>query len=82
MTASLTLPTLLPSLCATLRIIRFNSMMLCAVKRVPYHVLEAWMSPVMDGRVVSRGLCFTNGNPESQPSYLAMDVAASGVHAS
>jgi hypothetical protein len=45
-------------------------------------VLEARMSPVMDGRDVSRGHCFTNGNPELQPSFLAMDGAASSVHAS
>jgi hypothetical protein len=30
--------------------------MLCVVKRVPCRVLEARMSPVMDGRVVSRPL--------------------------
>jgi hypothetical protein len=52
------------------------------VKHVPCRVLEARMSPVMDGRVVSRGHCFTNGNPELQPSFLAMDAAASSVHAS
>jgi hypothetical protein len=52
-----------------------------AVKRVPCHVLETRMSDVMDGRVVSRGLCFTLGNPEPQPSCLAIDVAASPVHA-
>jgi hypothetical protein len=40
------------------------------VKRVPCRVLEARMSPVMDGRDVSRGHCFTNGNPELQPSSL------------
>jgi hypothetical protein len=42
-------------------------------------MLEARMSPVMDGRDVSRGHCFTNGNPELQPSFLAMDDAASSV---
>jgi hypothetical protein len=52
------------------------------VKRVPCHVLETRMSHVMDGRVVSRGLCLTLGNPEPQPSCLAMDIAASPVHAS
>jgi hypothetical protein len=55
--------------------------MLRAVNRVPCHVLETRMSPVMDDRVVSRGLCFTNGNPEPQPSCLAMVVAASLVPA-
>jgi hypothetical protein len=45
-------------------------------------VLETRIPHVMDGRVVSRGLCFTLGNPELQPSLLAMDVAASSVHAS
>jgi hypothetical protein len=49
------------------------------VKHVPCRVLEARMSPVMDGRVVSRGHCFTNGNPELQPSFLAMDDAASSA---
>jgi hypothetical protein len=44
-------------------------------------VLETKMSRVMDGRVVSRGLCFTHSNPALQPSYLAMAVAASLVHA-
>jgi hypothetical protein len=39
------------------------------------------MSRVMDGRAVSRGLCFTLGNPALQPSYLALVVAASLVHA-
>jgi hypothetical protein len=52
------------------------------VKRVPCHVLETRMSHVMDDRDVSRGHCFTNGNPELQPSFLAMDNAASSVHAS
>jgi hypothetical protein len=65
---SLTFPILLPPLCA---------MLLSVVKRVPCHVLETRMSPVMDGRVVSRGLCFTNGNPAPQPSYFSMDIAAS-----
>jgi hypothetical protein len=59
-----------------------RSTLLRAVKRVPCHVLETRMSHVMDGRVVSRGLCFTLGNPEPQPSCLAMDVAASSAHAS
>jgi hypothetical protein len=45
-------------------------------------VLETRMLHVMDSRVVSRGLCFTLDNPELQPSFLAMDVAASSVHAS
>jgi hypothetical protein len=53
-----------------------------AVKRVPCRVLGAMMSPVMDGRVMSRGYCFTNGNPEPQPSCLTLDVATSLVHAS
>jgi hypothetical protein len=52
------------------------------VKRVSCHVLETRMSHVMDGRVVSRGLCFTLGNPEPQPSCLATDAVASSVHAS
>jgi hypothetical protein len=51
------------------------------VKRVPCHVLETRKSHVMDGRVVSRGLCLTLGNPGPQPSCLAMVVAASLVHA-
>jgi hypothetical protein len=82
MFASLTFPTPLPSLCAASHITRSRSTWLHAVKRVPCHVLETRMSHVMDGRVVSRGLCFTLGNPKPQPSYLAMDVAASPVHAS
>jgi hypothetical protein len=40
------------------------------------------MSHVMDGRVVSRAIYFTLGNPEPQPSCLAMDIAASPVLAS
>jgi hypothetical protein len=55
--------------------------LLRAVKRVPCHVLETRMSHVMDGRVVSRGLCFTLGNPGPQPSCLAMVDAASLVPA-
>jgi hypothetical protein len=82
MFASLTFPTPLPPLCAASRITRFCSTMLCVVKRVPCRVLEAKMSPVMDGRVVSRGHCFTNGNPEPQPSCLTWDVTTSLVHAS
>jgi hypothetical protein len=62
--------------------IRSRSTWLRAVKRVPCHVLETRMSHVKDGRVVSRGLCFMLGNPEPQPSCLAMDVAASPVLAS
>jgi hypothetical protein len=49
------------------------------VKRVPCHVLETRKPHVMDDCVVSRGLCFTLGNPEPQPSCLAMDVAVSLV---
>jgi hypothetical protein len=49
------------------------------VKRVPCHVLETRKPHVMDDCVVSRGLCFTLGNPETQPSCLAMDVAVSLV---
>jgi hypothetical protein len=82
MFASLTFPTLLPPLCAASRITRFCSTMLCVVKRVPCRVLEARMSPMMDGRFVSRDHCFTNGNPEPQPSCLTWDVATSLVHAS
>jgi hypothetical protein len=82
MFASLTFPTPLPPLCATSRITRFCCTMLCAVKHVPCRALGARVSPVMDGRVVSRGHCFTNGNPEPQPSYLAMVVAASLLPAS
>jgi hypothetical protein len=52
------------------------------VKRVPCHVLETRKPHVMDSRVVSRGLYFTLGNPELQPSCLAMDVAASSILAS
>jgi hypothetical protein len=59
--------------------IHSRSTWLRAVKRVPCRMLEARMSPVMDGRDVSRGHCFTNGNPELQPSFLAMDDAASSV---
>jgi hypothetical protein len=42
--------------------------LLPAVKRVPSHVLETRMPHVMDGHVVSRGLCFTLGNPNPPPS--------------
>jgi hypothetical protein len=42
---------------------RSRSTWLRAVKRAPCHVLETRMPHVMDGRVVSRGLCFTLGNP-------------------
>jgi hypothetical protein len=62
--------------------IRSRSTLLRAVKRVPRHVLETRMPHVMDDRVVSRGLYFRLGNPELQPSFLAMDVAAPSVHAS
>jgi hypothetical protein len=51
------------------------------VKHVPCHVFETRKSHVMDGRVVSRGLCFTLDNPGPQPSCLAMVVVASLVHA-
>jgi hypothetical protein len=59
-----------------------RSTWLGVVKRVPCHVLETRMPHVMDGRVVSRGLCFTLGNPELQPSFLAIVVVASLVHPS
>jgi hypothetical protein len=61
--------------------IRSRSTWLHAVKHVPCHVLEPRTPHVMDGRVVSGGLCFTLGNPRPQPSCLAMVVAASLVHA-
>jgi hypothetical protein len=57
-----------------------RSTWLCAVKCAPCHVIETRMPHVMDSRVVSRGLCFTLGNPEPRPSYLTMIVAASLVH--
>jgi hypothetical protein len=82
MFASLTIPTPLSLLCAASRIARSHSTLLRAVKRVPCCVLETRVLPMMDDSVVSRGLCFTNGNPEPQPSYLTMDVAASRVHTS
>jgi hypothetical protein len=59
-----------------------RSTWLRTVKPVMCHVLETRMPHVMDGCVVSRGLCFTLGNPEPPPSCLAMDVAASLVLAS
>jgi hypothetical protein len=62
--------------------IRSHSTWLRVVKRVPCQVLETRKPHVMDGRVVSRGLCFTLGNPGQQPSYLAIVVAASLVLAS
>jgi hypothetical protein len=62
--------------------IRSRSTWLHVVKRVPCHVLGTGMSHVMDGCAVSRGLYFTLSNPEPQPSWLAMDVAVSLVHAS
>jgi hypothetical protein len=34
-----------------------------------------------DGRPCREQTCFTNGNPEPQPSCLTLDVAASLVHA-
>jgi hypothetical protein len=36
-----------------------------AAKRVPYHVLVTGMLRVMDGRIVSRDLCFMHGNPRT-----------------
>jgi hypothetical protein len=56
-----------------------RSTWLRAVKHVPCCGLETRMLHVMVGRVVRRGLCFTLGNPEPQPSCIAMDVAASPV---
>jgi hypothetical protein len=38
------------------------------------------MPRVMDGRAVSRGLCFTLGNAALQPSYFAMDNTISPTH--
>jgi hypothetical protein len=55
--------------------------LLCAAKRVPHHVLVTKMQRVMDGCAVSRGHCFTHGNPALQTTYLPMVVAASLVHA-
>jgi hypothetical protein len=81
MIASLTFLTPLPPLCAASHIARFRSKLLRVVKRVPCRVPKTRMSPVMDDRVVSRGLCCTNGYTEPPPSYLSMDVA-SRVHAS
>jgi hypothetical protein len=76
----------LPFLCCLplvlLRVYPFSLYMASTVKRAPCHVLETRMPHVMDGRVVSRGLCFTLGNPGPQPSCLAMVVAASLVHPS
>jgi hypothetical protein len=63
MFASLTFPAPLPSLLHCFTHIRSRSTWLHAVKRVPCHVLETRMPLVMDGRVVSRGLCFMLGNP-------------------
>jgi hypothetical protein len=77
MFASLIFPIPLPSLLCCFVHIRSRSTWLHAVKRVPCHVLETRMPHVMDGR----GLCFTLGNPEAQPSCLAMVVAASLAHA-
>jgi hypothetical protein len=68
MFASLTLLTLLPPLCAASCITRSRFTLLHVVKHVSCHVLETRMLHVMDGRVVSRGLCFMHVNPESQPS--------------
>jgi hypothetical protein len=82
MITSLTFPTPLPPLCAASCIARSGSTMLRVVKHVSCRVLETRMSPVMDGLVVSGGLCVTNGNLEPQPSCLAMDVVASRLHAS
>jgi hypothetical protein len=53
-----------------------------AAKRVPYHVLVTGMLRVMDNRVVSRGICFTLGNPALQPSYFTMVNTASPAHVS
>jgi hypothetical protein len=61
--------------------IRSRSTWLRAMKRVLCHVLETRMPHAMDGRVVSRGLCLTLGNPGPQPSCLAVVIAASLVHA-
>jgi hypothetical protein len=71
------------SLCAFFATICILALaLLCFVlKHVPHHVLVTKMSHVMDSRIVSRGLCFTHGNPTLQPSYLAMVVVASLVHA-
>jgi hypothetical protein len=41
-----------------------------------------WIPRVMDGRAVSRGLCFTHGNPALQPSYFAMDNTVLPTHTS
>jgi hypothetical protein len=79
--ASFTFPTPMPSpLCCNPHT-RSRPTLLCAVKRVPHHVLVTKMSRVMDGRAVSRGLCVTHGNPALQPSYLTLVIAASLVHA-
>jgi hypothetical protein len=59
-----------------------RSTWLRALKRVPCHVLETRMPHVMDDCVVSRGLYFTHGNPEPQPSYFAMVITVSLAHAS
>jgi hypothetical protein len=75
-----TLHLCLPSL--LLRAYPLSLHLASTVKRAPCHVLETRKPHVMDGRVVSRGLWFTLGNPEPQPSCLAMVVATSLVHPS
>jgi hypothetical protein len=59
---------------------RSCSTLLRAVKHVQCHVLKTRTPHVMDGRVVSRGLCFTHGNPKLQPSYLAIVTTRPGKY--
>jgi hypothetical protein len=50
-------------------------------KRVSCHVLVIRMPRMMDSCAVSRGLCFTHGNPALQPSYFTVVNTVSPAHA-
>jgi hypothetical protein len=79
--ASLIFPTPPPSPLCCNPDTRSCPTLLCVVKRVLHHVLVTKMPHMIDGRAVSRGLCFTHDNPVLQPSFLTLVVAASLVHA-
>jgi hypothetical protein len=69
-------PALLQFACSLL----LNLVLCCEARAMPCAC--KWAPRMMDGRAVSRGLCFTHSNPAMQPSYFAMDNTASPAHAS
>jgi hypothetical protein len=69
-------PALLQIACS----LSLNLVSCCEARSMPCACIR--MPRVMDGHAVSRGLCFTHGNPTLQPSYFTMVNTVSPAHAS